>query len=156
MARRLVGLATGGETGIEQLRAAVEALERSPRRLELARTLVDLGAALRRHGRRVEAREPLRRGLDLAQRCGATVLVERGGEELRVTGARPRHLVLTGVESLTPSELRVARLAAQGRSNREIAQALFVTGGTVETHMRHVFQKLDLKRREELPAALAG
>jgi len=73
-----------------------------------------------------------------------------------VTGARPRHLVLTGVESLTPSELRVARLAAQGRSNREIAQALFVTGGTVETHMRHVFQKLDLKRREELPAALAG
>jgi len=156
VARRLVGLSVGGVEGIEQLRAAVEALERSPRRLELARALVDLGAALRRDRRRVEAREPLRRGLDLAQRCGATVLSERAAEELRATGARPRRLVLTGVESLTPSEQRVARLAAEGRSNREIAQALFVTGATVETHMGHVFQKLDLKSRDALPAALAG
>ena len=156
MARGLVGLATGGEEGIEQLRAAVPALEQSPRRLELARALVDLGAALRRHGRRVEAREPLRRGLDLAQRCGATVLAGRAEEELRATGARPRRLVLSGVDSLTPSERRVARLAADGRSNREIAQALFVTGATVETHMRHVFQKLDLTGRDQLPAALAG
>ena len=156
LARWLIGLATGGEEGIEQLRAAVGALERSPRRLELARALVDLGAALRREGRRVEAREPLRRGLDLSQRCGATVLADRAGEELRATGARPRRLVLTGVESLTPSELRVARLAAEGRSNREIAQALFVTGATVETHLGHVFQKLDVNSRTALPAALAG
>jgi DNA-binding CsgD family transcriptional regulator len=156
MARRLVGLATGGEEGTEQLGGAVQVLERSPRRLELARALVDLGAALRRHGRRVEAREPLRHGLDLAQRCGATVLSGRAAEELRATGARPRRLVLTGVESLTPSELRVARLAAEGRSNREIAQGLFVTGATVETHLGHVFQKLDLDRREALPAALAS
>ena len=156
MARRLVGLATGGEEGTEQLGAAVQALERSPFRLELARALVDLGAALRRHDRRAEAREPLRRGLDLAQRCGATVLSGRAAEELRATGARPRRLVLTGVESLTPSELRVARLAAEGRSNREIAQALFVTGATVETHMGHVFQKLDLNSRAALPAALAA
>jgi DNA-binding CsgD family transcriptional regulator len=154
IARRLVGLSIGGDQGVEQLRLAVEALERSPRRLELARALVDLGGALRRQGRRVEAREPLRCGLDLAQRCGATVLSEGAAEELRAAGARPRRLVLTGVESLTPSELRVARLAAEGRTNREIAQALFVTGATVETHMGHVFQKLDLKRREELPAAL--
>lgn len=156
IARRLVGLATGGEEGIVQLRGAVEALEQSPRRLELARALVDLGAALRRQGRRAAARDPLRRGLDLAQRCGATVLSERAGEELRATGARPRRLVLSGVESLTPSELRVARLAAEGRTNREIAQALFVTGATVETHMGHVFQKLDVKSRDQLAAALAG
>ena len=156
IARRLVGLVVGGQEGIEKLRAAVEALERSPRRLELARALVDLGAALRRGGRRVEGRDPLAHGFDLAQRCGATVLSERAAQELRATGARPRRLVLTGVESLTPSELRVARLAAEGRSNREIAQALFVTTATVETHLHHVFQKLDLKSRSELRDALAG
>jgi len=153
-ARRLVGLATGGSEGIRHLRAAVEQLERSPRRLELARALVDLGAALRREGQRSDAREPLRRGMDLAHRCGATPLRTRAEEELRATGARPRRLVLSGVESLTPSELRVARLAAAGRSNREIAQTLFVTTATVETHMGRVFQKLDLTSRDQLRDAL--
>jgi DNA-binding CsgD family transcriptional regulator len=156
VAQRLMGLATGSDDGIELLRSAVETLDRSPRRLELARALVDLGASLRRCGQRTEAREPLRRGLDIAQRRGAKILADRAMEELRATGARPRRLVLTGVESLTPSELRVARLAAEGRSNREIAQALFVTGATVETHMAHVFQKLDLRSRDQLSVALAG
>lgn len=154
IARRLIGLTTGGREGIGHLRAAVEQLEQSPRRLELARALVDLGAALRRQGHRADAREPLRRGMDLAHRCGATPLRARAEEELRATGARPRRLVLSGVESLTPSELRVARLAADGRSNREIAQTLFVTTATVETHMGRVFQKLDLGSRDQLAAAL--
>jgi DNA-binding CsgD family transcriptional regulator len=156
IARRLLGLCTGGEEGIRLLRAAVELLERSPLRLELALALIDLGAALRRERRRVEARDPLSHGLDLAQRCGATVLSERAEDELRASGARPRRLVLTGVGSLTPSELRVARLAAEGRSNPEIAQALFVTVRTVETHLGHVFQKLDLTSRDQLPAALSS
>ena len=69
-------------------------------------------------------------------------------------GARPRKAVYSGVESLTPSELRVARLAAEGRTNREIAQSLTVTEKTIETHMRHVFQKLDVGRRGELAATL--
>jgi hypothetical protein len=93
---------------LELLRSAVDWLQLSPRRLELARALVDYGAALRRQKHRAAAREPLRRGLDLAQRCGATTLTRRAAEELRATGARPRRLLLTGVESLTPSELRVA------------------------------------------------
>lgn len=156
IAHRLVGLATGGAEGLDHLGAAVQWLERSPRRLELARALVDLGAALRRAKRRAEAREPLRRGLDLAQRCHGTVLAEWAEEELRATGARPRRLTLTGVDSLTPSELRVARLAAEGRSNREIAQALFVTTATIETHLSHVFQKLGVGGRDELSVALAA
>jgi DNA-binding CsgD family transcriptional regulator len=96
----------------------------------------------------------LREGLDLAHRCGAAPLEERARAELTATGARPRKAVLSGVESLTPSELRVARMAAEGMTNREIAQSLFATAKTVETHLRHVYQKLDLARRTELAEAL--
>jgi DNA-binding CsgD family transcriptional regulator len=124
--------------------------------LELARALVDYGAALRRQKHRAAAREPLRRGLDLAQRCGATTLVRRAGDELRATGARPRRLLLTGIDSLTPSELRVARLVAQGYSNPEVAQALFVTRSTVETHLQATFRKLDISSRGQLAAALTA
>jgi DNA-binding CsgD family transcriptional regulator len=154
VARRLVGQATGGDEGVEHLRAAIEPLERSPLCLELARALVELGAALRRLNRRLDARDPLRRGLDLAQRCGAEVLTAQAVDELRASGARPRRLVLSGLESLTASEVRVARLVAEGRSNPEVAQALFVTRATVETHLGSVFRKLGVTSRDQLPAAL--
>jgi DNA-binding CsgD family transcriptional regulator len=72
------------------------------------------------------------------------------------TGARPRRMVRTGVDALTPSELRVARMAATGMTNREIAQALFVTARTVETHLTHAYPKLGIVSRERLGAALAG
>ena len=111
---------------------------------------------MRRRGRRAIAREPLRRGLDLAQRCGALALARRAHAELVATGARPRRLVLTGVDALTPSERRVAEFASEGLTNREIAQALFVTEKTVETHLGHVFRKLDLGSRSQLPEALAN
>lgn len=62
--------------------------------------------------------------------------------------------MLTGVESLTASERRVARLAADGMSNADIAQSLYVTRRTVETHLGHVYQKLDVLSRDRLPAAL--
>jgi DNA-binding CsgD family transcriptional regulator len=136
------------------LRAAVDELDGSPWRLELARALVDLGAALRRAGRRVDSREPLGRGMDLAQACGARALAERARTELLATGARPRRLALTGAGSLTPSERRVCELAAAGRTNRQIAQDLFVTTSTVETHLRHAYQKLGLRSRDELAAVL--
>ena len=139
---------------VEMTRQAVDVLSGSDARLEHAKALVDLGAALRRANQRKEAREPLREGLDLARRCGATPLAERAREELKATGARPRKEVFTGVESLTASELRIAKLAAEGLTNREIAQQLYVTQKTVETHLRHCFQKLDLKGRGELPAKL--
>ena len=103
-----------------------------------------------------EAREPLREALDLASRCGAATLEARVRTELAATGARPRKAVLSGVASLTPSELRVAQMAADGMTNPEIAQSLVVSRKTVETHLRHVFQKLDIDRRTALADRLAG
>ena len=106
---------------------------RSPRstapqaQLERARAHADLGAALRRAGEPDEAREPLRLAVDLAHRCGAGALEDRALGELRAAGARPRRRATTGAGALTPSERRIAELAASGSQNREIAQALFVT-----------------------------
>jgi len=153
---RTQGVVLGGEAGLEALRQAVALLAGTDARLEHARALVDLGAALRRANRRKEAREPLREGLDLAHRCGAKVLEARARTELAATGARPRSAVLSGVDSLTPSELRIARMAAEGMTNREIAQSLFVSAKTVETHLRHVYPKLEVAKRTELAAALGG
>lgn len=154
MALRAAGLAEGGSAGIDMLREAVEVAEASPARLEHARALVDLGAALRRAGSRAQSREPLRAGLELAHSCGAHALLERARTELAAAGARPRHAMRTGVNALTASERRVADLAAAGMSNPQIAQALFVTLNTVETHLRHIYQKLAINRRDQLTDAL--
>ncbi len=153
---RVLGLVDGPTESERWLREAVDVLSASPARLELARVLVDLGAALRRRNRRSEARELLRQGVELAHRCGATPLVERANEELAATGARPRKLVLTGLESLTASERRVAQLAAEELSNKEIAQALFVTVKTVEVHLSSAYRKLEIGSRRHLAAALVG
>jgi DNA-binding CsgD family transcriptional regulator len=129
-------------------------LEQSPARLEYARTLTELGAAERRAGKRTAAREPLRRAADIASACGARALAKRALEELVAAGARPRRVPLSGPESLTPSERRVTALAAGGASNREIARALVITTKTVETHLGHVFKKLDVSSRADLAGAL--
>lgn len=154
MALRSAGVAEGGEAGVEFLREAVEVLEPSPSRLEHCRAAIELGTALRGSGEKREAREVLRRGLDMAQRFGAWALVERAEVELRASGARPRRRSLSGPESLTPAQHRVAEMAAGGASNKEIAQALFVTRRTVETHLTGAYAKLGISTREELPAAL--
>ncbi len=135
---------------IDVLREAVDVLGGTPARLEQAGAYVELGAALRRANRRAEAREPLRAGLELAHRCAAAPLVDRATEELAAAGARPRTPLRTGVESLSPSERRVARLAADGMTNREIAQALFVTAKTVEVHLSACYRKLGIGTRREL------
>jgi DNA-binding NarL/FixJ family response regulator len=119
-----------------------------------ARALLALGAARRRANQRAGAREPLRRALDLAGRCGAASLVERAGVELRACGARPRRVLLTGPASLTTSERRVAELAARGLSNPEVARTLVVSRATVESRLRAVYRKLGLASRDELAAAL--
>jgi len=154
VALRARGLAEGESEGIETLRESVAVLERSTARLELARSLVELGAALRRANQRVDARELLKQGLDLAVRSRSVPLVERAEQELAATGARPRRLLLSGVESLTASERRVAGFAAEGLSNKDIAQALFVTTKTVEVHLSNVYRKLGIGSRSELPRAL--
>jgi class 3 adenylate cyclase/DNA-binding CsgD family transcriptional regulator len=156
VALRVRGLCEGGKEGIETLRESQRVLEGSSAKLERARTLVELGAAVRRANQRAEARELLKEGLDVAVRSGSQQLVERAEQELAATGARPRRLLLSGVESLTASERRVARFAADGLSNKDIAQALFVTTKTVEVHLSNVYRKLGIGSRTELPQALSG
>jgi DNA-binding CsgD family transcriptional regulator len=154
VALRASGLAQSGDVALEFLAESVAVLRRSPALLELAHSLAELGAALRRNGQRVAAREPLTEALDLAARCGARPLAARAREELKITGARPRRAWRTGVEALTPSELRIARLAADGRSNPEIARELYVTLKTVEGHLSRAYGKLGIEGRGELPRAL--
>jgi DNA-binding CsgD family transcriptional regulator len=144
IALRHAGLVLDGDRGLACLRESVARLAGSAARLEHARSLVEYGAALRRRGQRAQAREPLAVGLELAYRCGAERLLARAAEELRVAGARPRRIQRTGIDALTASELRTARLAAGGRSNAEVAQELFVSLKTVETHLSHAYAKLGL------------
>jgi DNA-binding CsgD family transcriptional regulator len=153
-ALRVLGLLQGGPCGLERLDAAVQAFGRSPGRLELGWANYEHGAALRRARRRRDARAPLDRALDLALGCGAERLAKSCNEELQALGARPRSVMLTGDASLTPSERRVCRLAAEGLKNAEIAQALFVSLKTIETHLRSSYRKLDITSRVELPQTL--
>ena len=141
---------------LETLEAAVETLQDSQAALERAGALVDFGSALRRSGKRRDAREPLRAGLDLAERCGAQMLVARSRREANVAGARPRRTAMHGQEALTARELQVATLAADGLSNREIAEQLVVTVKTVEWHLKNSFLKLGVTSRTELPGKLGG
>lgn len=154
IAQRARALLARGDSVISGLEEAVRTLVDSPARLEHARTLVDLGAAQRRAGRRKEARDTLRAGLDAAHRCGAHQLSARARVELRAAGARPRRERLSGPEALTASERRVAEMAADGLTNRQIAQALFVTTKTVEMHLGRAYPKLGITRRTELVASL--
>jgi DNA-binding CsgD family transcriptional regulator len=143
-----------GPEAIELREEAVRVLESSQAALDRGRALIDLGSTHRRAGRRRDAREPLKLGLDLAGRCGARALAQRAREELVAVGARPRRDAATGREALTVRESQVAGLAAQGMSNREIAEALFVTVKTVEWHLKHAYRKLDVGSRRELGTAL--
>jgi DNA-binding CsgD family transcriptional regulator len=151
---RVLALLEGGTPGIRLLREAIEVLAGSEARLEHARALVDLGATLCRANRRTEARERLREGVDLALRLGALGLARRANDEIAATGARPRKVIQTGLDALTASERRVAQLAAEGMSNKEIAQTLFVTIKTVEVHLSHAYRKLEISSRAQLDKAL--
>jgi DNA-binding CsgD family transcriptional regulator len=156
IALRTQGLLQGGTAGIAMLAEAVEELSGASAGLDHARALHELGAALRPANRRVDARAPLQQAVELARGCGAVPLVEHAHAELRIAGARPRRLAFTGAAALTPRERQVAALAADGRSNPEIAQLLFVTRKTVETHLGAVYRKLGLAAREGLAGALGA
>jgi DNA-binding CsgD family transcriptional regulator len=161
-APRAVGVAlravavTAGDGAVKQLKEAVDVLGTAGAELEHARALVDLGAAVRRRRQAVRARDLLRHGHELALRCGGALIAERARQELLAAGARPRRTALSGPESLTPSERRVVELAATELTNRQIAQKLYVTEKTVETHLGHAFAKLDIRSRRELPDALTA
>jgi DNA-binding NarL/FixJ family response regulator len=140
---------------IEPLEEAVAVLTGSTARLELAKALAAHGSALRHAKRPSDARDPLRAALELAVACDAPALAEHVRTELYAAGARPRTDALAGVAALTASERRVVERAAAGETNRDIAQALFVTPKTVEVHLSNAYRKLGIRSRRELPGALA-
>lgn len=154
IALRALGSVLETEAAIDVLREAVGVASVSPDRLEHARTRATLGSALRRAGLRTEARDHLAQAAELAARCGATLLEGRAREELAVAGARAGRRPVTGPTSLTPSERRVVDLAAAGHSNPEIAQALFLSRRTIESHLASAYRKLGIASREELAGAL--
>ena len=154
IALRAAGLIAEGGEAIALLSESVQTLQATSGRLELARSLTELGSAQRRSGQRSSARPVLRRALDIATSCGAEVLAARARTELQATGGRPRRALLSGAESLTPAERRIAELAGDGRTNTEIAHALFVTTKTVEWHLANAFRKLGITSRRDLGTAL--
>lgn len=111
---------------------------------------------MRRAGERAGASATLTEGADLAQQCGAAALVDHAREELRLAGSRPSRTLERGRDALTPAELRVVELAARGDTDKQIAQALFVTLRTVEKHLASSYRKLDVETSEELASSLAG
>ena len=155
IALRAAGVVHQGAAGLRDLQEAVDILEGSPARLEYAGALYDLGAGLRRSGRRADARPPLTAAVELAVRCGATSLASAAHDELVAAGARPRRDPLHHRTALTASELRVARLARDGLTNREIAQALFVTEKTIEVHLTSSYRKLGIGSRSQLARMLS-
>jgi DNA-binding NarL/FixJ family response regulator len=156
IALRTARLALGGSKGIEMLGDSVSSLRNSPAVVERAHSLTELGAAMRRNGCRSAAREPLAEALDLAARCGARPLAARVRDELKATGARPRRVWRSGLEALSPRELRVVQLAAEGRTNREIAYQLYVTLKTIEGHLARAYTKLGVERRRQLSQFFGG
>jgi DNA-binding CsgD family transcriptional regulator len=153
---RVLGIAAGHGTGLGHLAAACALEDPGAPRLELTRALIEYGAALRRANRRAEAREPLRTGLERSRAGGAVVLATRAQTELIATGARPGGSSSSGLGALTPSQQRVAHLAAKGLTTRQIAEALFISPKTVEFHLRHSYQKLGISSRAQLASQLAG
>jgi len=156
MSLRTAAQAIGGDEGLVLLREAVAVLDSSSARLELAHALADLGAELSRSGRRTEGRDAQRRAIALAGQCGAVALAESAMAGLHAGPGRRARMELTGPDALTAAERRVCRQVAEGQTNREVAQALFVTEKTVERHLSSAYQKLGIRSRFQLVSAIGG
>lgn len=141
---------------VEWLTEAVEVLSGSPAWLEEARAQRRLGAALLRIEDVRGARKHLRRAMDLATLCGSRPIAESARALAVTAGGRVGQQLRSPVDLLTGSEQRVATMAAAGASNREIAETLFVTLRTVETHLTNAYRKLRVSRRADLATALGG
>ena len=152
-ALRVHGRLSADEAALQE---AVDRLRDAPTRLELARALVDLGATRRRRGARRESREPLRAGHELALQCHARGIAEHARNELAASGVHVERGDLARRDALTPSERRIAKMAAEGASNKQIAQSLFLTIKTVEMHLSNAYRKLDIRSRRDLTSALTS
>jgi DNA-binding CsgD family transcriptional regulator len=118
-------------------------------RFQHARTLLAFGERLRRAGERRDARERLRAALELFEGLGAAPWRDRTEQELRASGAKLRRAAESGDE-LTPQELQIALQVAEGKANKEVAAAMFLSTKTVEFHLSRIYRKLDITSRAEL------
>jgi DNA-binding CsgD family transcriptional regulator len=152
-ALRALGRAKGRD-GIDELEAAIATFADAGLELDEAWARFDAGVALRVAGRRSDAQAHMREALDRADRIESTLLADRARDELLVLGSRPRRARTAGVRALTATERRVARMASEGLTNREIAERLFVTIHAIRFHLRNAYAKLQVTQRQELAAAL--
>ncbi len=134
---------------------SIQLLGRSEITTELARSHLLFGEWLRRRNRRLDAREHLRAAHALFSRMGARAFEDRTRVELAATGERARRRTVDTANDLTPQEMQIALLAAQGLTNREISASLFVSASTVDYHLRKVFRKLGVSSRRKLGPVLA-
>jgi len=153
---RSEALVEKGATAETLYREAIERLARTALRPELARAHLLYGEWLRRENRRVDAREHLRTAYEQLSDIGMEAFAERARNELAATGETVRKRAFDTSAELTPQELQIARLAAEGRSNPQIGSQLFISARTVEWHLRKVFTKLNVASRKELRDALPG
>jgi len=153
-ALRAVAATASDAARIEALGEAWDLTASAACPVERAQVGADLGAALRRVGRRADAANLLREALEVADGCGALAHVDTIRRELAALGARPRRSRRSGAGSLTPREHEIAELAAAGVMNDEIARSLHVTVKTVETHLTRAYRKLGVTGRGGLGAAL--
>jgi DNA-binding CsgD family transcriptional regulator len=138
------------DTAIDAFESATMALARLQMPFELARSMLEQGSALRRRGAKRPARALLDEAEELFSTVGAGAWARRCAEErIRIGGRRAQTV-------LTEAEFRVARLAAGGRTNREIAATLFVSERTVESHLSHIYAKLDVRSRTELAVVFSA
>ena len=152
---RVRALASEDEVAESHYRESIAHLAPTRLPLELARTHLLYGEWLRRERRRLDAREHLRTALEAFTSLGAEAFAGRAGRELRATGEHARKRTVETQDQLTPQEDQVARLAAGGSTNREIAAQLFITQSTVEYHLRKAFRKLEVKSRTQLAQHLS-
>ncbi|MEG3615265.1 helix-turn-helix transcriptional regulator [Isoptericola haloaureus] len=154
-AHRALGLVADDDDLDAEFDAALRWHDRTPDTFETARTRLAYGARLRRAGRRVDAREPLRAALDDFERLGARLWADVTARELTATGESVRRSGQGWRAELTSQELQVALLLAEGQTTRQAAETLFLSPKTVEYHLRKIYTKLDIHSREELAARLA-
>jgi DNA-binding CsgD family transcriptional regulator len=147
---RCRALLAQGDEAEKLYREAIDRLEPTRLLVDLARAQLLYGEWLRRERRRVDARHELRAAHDFFSDRGMSAFAERARVELQATGEHARHRTVDTVDELTPQEAQISRLVAQGRTNREIAEQLFISPSTVEYHLRKVFRKLDLRSRTQL------
>ncbi len=147
--RRCHGLIDANDEGRASLAEATEMFEQLGMRFEVARTRLYLGGRLRREGLRREAREHLRSALDVFDDLGAAPWADQARAELRASGETVRRREAARDE-LTPQELQVALLACDGKTNRDIGLALFLSPKTIEAHLGRVYRKLGIHSRVEL------